>query len=78
MGYMHHILVDDTIPNDAGVAIEFNIPQTPKRIDFILTGTDGAHRKTAVIIELKQWTKVKATDKDAVVQTFLGGCERET
>jgi hypothetical protein len=77
MGYMHHILVDDTIPNDAGVAIEFNIPQTPKRIDFILTGTDGAHRKTAVIIELKQWTKVKATDKDAVVQTFLGGCERE-
>jgi hypothetical protein len=77
MGYMHHILVDDAIPNDAGVAIEFNIPQTSKRIDFILTGTDGAHRKTAVIIELKQWTKVKATDKDAVVQTFLGGCERE-
>jgi hypothetical protein len=78
MGYMHHILVDDAIPNDAGVAIEFNIPQTSKRIDFILTGTDGAHQKTAVIIELKQWTKAKATNKDAVVETFLGGCERET
>jgi len=78
MGYMHRILVDETIPKDAGVAIEFNIPQTSKRIDFILTGADIDHKKTAVIIELKQWAEAKTTDKDAVVSTFIGKGERET
>ena len=31
LNYMYKVLNDDEIPSDAGVAIEFNIPQTSKR-----------------------------------------------
>src|SRR5690606_5518905 len=65
------------IPADAGVAIEFRIPQTAKRIDFILTGLDDAGRDAAVIVELKQWTTASATAKDGIVETFVGGARRE-
>ena len=33
--YMDRVLDDAGIPNDTGVAIEFNIPQTGKRIDIV-------------------------------------------
>ena len=78
MQYMHRILSDDEIPNNSGVAIEFTIPQSAKRIDFILTGIGAQDRQTAVIVELKQWEVVKITSKDAIVRTFLNGGERET
>ena len=77
MNYMHRVLADDEIPENTGVAIEFNIPQTSKRIDMILTGMDADRRKTAVVVELKQWTEAEPTEKDAVVSTFLGGTVRE-
>ena len=73
MGFMQRIVNDPEIPNDSGIAIEFGIPQTGNRIVFILTGTNGAHRPSAVIIELKQWTDAQPTNKDAIVKTFLGG-----
>lgn len=74
---MDRILEDSQIPNDAGVAVEFNIPNTSKRIDFILTGRTSDQKPCAVIIELKQWSKVASTPKDAIVRTFIGGGERE-
>ncbi|MDD4260470.1 MAG: ATP-binding protein, partial [Sphaerochaetaceae bacterium] len=54
--HMQNILLDPEIPHDAGVAIEFAIPNTSKRVDFILSGFDGKNRHSAVIIELKQWS----------------------
>lgn len=36
---MDTVLEDAGIPDDAGVALVFNIPQTGKRVDFIVTGT---------------------------------------
>lgn len=77
LGYMHRVLVDPEIPNNAGVAIEFNIPQTSKRIDFIVTGLSADGFRSAVIVELKQWEKVETTEKDAIVRTFIGGSNRE-
>jgi len=77
MMYMSNILEDDGIPDNTGVAIEYKIPQTSKRIDFILTGTNDQNKSTAVIVELKQWSNAKLTDKDGIVKTFLGGAERE-
>jgi DUF2075 family protein/SOS-response transcriptional repressor LexA len=77
MQFMSNVLADDQIPGDAGVAIEFMIPLSSKRIDFILSGRNEAQRDVAVIIELKQWSQVFATSKDAVVRTFLGGREVE-
>jgi hypothetical protein len=75
--HMDNVLEDAEIPHDAGVAIEFNIPQTSKRVDFIITGTRGDGQRTAVIVELKQWTKAEATPKDAIVSAFVGGRDRE-
>jgi uncharacterized protein len=77
MMYMSQILVDGGIPNDAGVSIEYKLPQTSKRIDFILTGKGEDKGNTAIIIELKQWTEAKATKKDGVVSTVIGRGERE-
>jgi len=51
---MAKVLNDDAIPDDAGVAIEYSIPQTAKRIDFILSGRDDHGTDRIVIVELKQ------------------------
>jgi len=76
--YMSQVLWDESIPSSAGVAIEYNLPMTNRRVDFILTGKDQARRDTAVIVELKQWQEVKMTDKDAIVKTRFQSGERET
>ena len=75
--YMNNVLTCGGIPDDAGVAIEYRIPQTSKRVDFILSGTDQNNRDSVVIVELKQWSKVEKTQKDAIVQTFIGRSQRE-
>jgi hypothetical protein len=77
MQYMNNVLIEGDIAPDAGVAIEYKVPLTSRRVDFILTGADSAGRDTAVIVELKQWSEVVGTDKDAVVETFVGKSIRE-
>ena len=69
MRFMGAVMDDKEIPNDAGVSIEYSIPQTSKRIDFILTGQDQKYKDQVVIIELKQWDSAELTDKDAIVKT---------
>lgn len=76
--FMERIVDDVSIPNDAGIAIEFGIPQSNKRIDFIITGTNSDGRSSAVIVELKQWTDVSLTNKDGIVDTVLGRRRTET
>jgi len=79
MQYMYRVLEDSEIPDDCGVAIEFTIPTTSKRIDFILTGENQFMDDSVVIIELKQWSEAQKVDgKDGVVKTVLGGGLRET
>ncbi|HYC55254.1 MAG TPA: DNA/RNA helicase domain-containing protein [Candidatus Binatia bacterium] len=75
---MGKVLDDDVIPPTCGVAIEYTIPQTAKRIDFLLTGRNEEDRDTLVIVELKQWESAEKTEKDAMVVTRLGGGETET
>lgn len=75
---MAKVLHDDEIPEDSGVAIEYNIPATSKRVDFILTGRGPDKSNNVIIVELKQWAEAKRTDKDAVVVTRLSGAECET
>lgn len=53
--YMHIVLNSNTIPEDAGIAIEYNIPPTGKRVDFMISGYDESNNRNIVIIELKQW-----------------------
>jgi DUF2075 family protein len=70
-------LNDDDIPSDCGVAIEYGIPQTSKRIDFILSGANDAQVEQLVIIELKQWESARKTDRDGVVCTRFAHGEKE-
>lgn len=70
---MARVLHDNDIPDSAGVAIEYKIPQTSKRIDFIVTGLDEDRSSKAIIVELKQWSQAKLTDKDGIVVAHRGG-----
>ena len=75
---MYIVMNDPQIPDDSGIAIEYNIPQTSKRVDFIVTGYDEAGVPSAVIIELKQWEKLKAIPGvDALVETYTGNAMRQ-
>ena len=79
MEFMYKVLSDNDIPDDSGVAIEFTIPTSSKRIDFILTGQNKDETDSVVIIELKQCDFAeKVEGKDGIVKTFLGGGIRET
>jgi len=75
--HMSVVLRDEGIPPDAGVSVELQIPQTAKRIDFLVTGRDQEARDHAVIVELKQWETAEPTAMDGVVRTFVGGGVRE-
>ena len=77
MPYMSNVINSQDIPDDSGIAIEFKIPQTSKRIDFIITGINANNKKTAVLIELKQWSKAELTQMDGIVKTYVGGSHRE-
>lgn len=70
---MARILRNDSIPATSGVGIELFAPQSMSRIDFTLTGYDEYGHKKAIIIELKQWSSIQLTSKDAIVRTQLGG-----
>ncbi len=75
---MYIVMNDPQIPEDSGVAIEYNIPQTAKRVDFIISGYDSNNNPSVIIIELKQWDKLKAIPgMDALVETFTGNALRQ-
>ncbi|WP_407352318.1 DNA/RNA helicase domain-containing protein [Luteimonas sp. R10] len=75
---MASVLRDDGIPDDTGVGIEFGIPQTSKRIDFLLSGHDGDGTAHVIVVELKQWSSSTLSDKDGIVVARRGGGVRET
>ena len=76
--YMSDAVGDPEIPEDAGIAIEFNIPQTAKRVDFMISGYDENGNPGMVIIELKQWSKLKKVEKsDSLVETYTGNALRK-
>jgi uncharacterized protein len=79
MQYMYKVLQSDEIPNNCGVAIEFRIPATSKRVDFIISGKDEKNSNLVIIIELKRWQEVhKVEGKDGIVKTPLGRGIHET
>jgi len=78
MMYMNTILSDTQIPESIGISIEFQIPLTSKRIDFIITGLNDFKKEQVIVIELKQWSTAQITDKDAIVKTRFQHGESET
>ena len=75
---MAKVLQDEEIPAEAGVAIEYQLPQSSKRVDFMITGEDASGRTKVVIVELKQWSQSRRSEKDAIVWARRGGRVGET
>ena len=77
LSYMERVVSDPTIPDDCGISIEYHLPQTSKRVDFIITGKNG-DQENFIIIELKQWQHANITSKDGIVKTRFQFGESET
>lgn len=60
--FMKDVLDCNEIPEDVKVAVEYNIPQTSKRVDFMILGRDNNNEDNLVIVELKQWSRVSKID----------------
>lgn len=39
--------------------IEYQIPRTSKRVDFMIAGADSSNNSNVVVVELKQWDKAE-------------------
>ena len=76
--FMRNVLDDPAIPDDAEVAIEYQIPRTSKRVDFMIAGADTSDRGNVVIVELKQWESAEKVDDEMLhsVKAFTGGGNR--
>ena len=71
--YMGQVLAPSDVSLDSIVAIEYRIPRTSNRIDFLISGKDSKGVCNILIIELKQWSEAERTNEDAIVQTQIGG-----
>lgn len=78
MQFMRNIVDDAEIDDEVQVAIEYNIPQTSKRVDFIIIGANKKGEDNIVIVELKQWTKAEIVDDDMhfCVRTYVANNNR--
>ena len=74
---LSNILDHGDVPSDLGLGIEFQIPKTSKRIDVLLSGTSALDESSVLIVELKQWEFAYKTSMDGVVNTFVGGGNRD-
>lgn len=77
--FMKNVLDSKDIPLDANVAIEYQIPRTSKRVDFIISGADEYGKDNVIVIELKQWTKAEKINDERVhsVLSYTGGALRQ-
>lgn len=78
LSFMSRVMSDDSIPDNTGIAIECQIPQTSKRIDFIISGVNEQRESQVIIVELKQWKTAEITQKKGIVKTALGRGLHET
>lgn len=77
MRFMRDAIDDTDIADDCNVAIEYQIPLTSKRIDFLIGGQSEDGQQNVMIIELKQWETSEPTSRPGVVKTYVGKDNRE-
>jgi len=77
LNFMRNVLDDNDIPSDSEISIEYQIPKTSKRVDFIIAGADDKN-DNVIIVELKQWDKAEKVDDmmQHSVRTYTGGAKR--
>ena len=73
--FMASILTD--LPDDVRIAIEYNIPLTSKRVDFVVSGYNKEQKPVLILLELKQWQNASdVKNQDAIVKTVFSGKEQ--
>src|SRR5262249_39109414 len=60
---------------DIGVVIEYHLPFTGERIDAVFLGKSQVGMPQALVVELKQWSKVEVEDEFAL-NVLVDGHER--
>ena len=73
---MQKILDVPEFSDDIQVAIEYQIPQTAKRVDFLIGGVNEDQKENIVVVELKQWEEAGRTSRHGIVTAFTGGMVR--
>ncbi len=74
MQFMGNIIRNSELADDCGVMIEYGLPSTNLRIDFIVSGEDKSGSKNFIIVELKQWKEAQSTPiKDMVLTPYYNG-----
>lgn len=63
--------------NDHGVVVEYELPSTSRRLDFMICGQNASRRDGAIIVELKQWSECETAEAEGLVSTWVGGMNRE-
>lgn len=60
--------------HDNHVVVEYEVPYNQSRIDCMLFGKNKQGDSNVILMELKQWSEVKATEDDGnFVETYVGG-----
>jgi len=62
---------------DHGVILEYQLPLSSQRLDFLICGKNSSWKDNATIVELKQWERCEDAEGPNEVLTRLGGGERE-
>lgn len=75
--FMRNVLDDKDISEECKLAIEYQIPLTSKRVDFLIAGMDDQDNNNAVIVELKQWENSTQSKSSGIVTTYTGGAVRD-
>lgn len=78
MQFMYKIVDTPSLSDNVGIAIEYQIPLTAKRVDFILSGLNEHKQDQLVIVELKQWESAERTEKKGIVVTRFQHGKAET
>lgn len=76
--FMRNAIDDPELPDDIAIAIEYQIPGTSKRVDFMMIGADRSSHDNVLVIELKQWEQVEkvADEMRHSVRAYTGGAHR--
>lgn len=64
---MYKVLSFSDLSDDVEIGIEYKLPISLKRIDFLIAGSNQ-DSNNVVIIELKQWSEVRKTDMPGLVE----------
>lgn len=74
--HMKRVLEYPSFQDDIQIAIEYQIPQTSKRVDFLIAGVNNQGQENVVVIELKQWEEAGRTSRHDIVTAYTGGMVR--